>query len=175
MFALPLPGTAQDRWPVSIEANVGLGSGVSTGAYADRLVGVSGAALVGVRLGPWGSGNFFAAVAFAEQASAFAVEDHCQPGPDGSCLDRFPHFTTLSLLVGREARSTGRRLLMGPAALRADGDWENIRFAWVVRADAASAPLGRVSLTAVAKGFIVPSYEGNSFLMLALGVGLRIR
>lgn len=170
----PHVGVAQEPWPLSIETNLGLGAGWTSGEYRDNAEGLIGDLLVGLRLRSAGEGALFAAVSLGVQGTG-ATTLECLPDSQGGCIQGFPEFTVLSILGGWETRTAFFRLLSGPSVVRAYGDWDARRFAWLTRLDAAVPLLGRISYTASLRGFIVPSYKGDSFQLIALGVGFRIR
>jgi len=169
------PLSAQDRWPGSVEASLGLSSGRSSGEYQDFSVGLSLDALLGAPLAQTDKGRVFGAIAYSAQGPG-PTDDVCILTADGSCLPRFPSVGTASLLGGWERSDTRLRVLTGPAlAGDAAGDWRDYRLAWVARVDAASGSLGRLALVASLRATLVPSYDEDSLQLVALGVGLRLR
>lgn len=173
-LVIPHTGAAQRPWPLSIETNLGVGTGSTSGEYRDNTEGLIGDLLVGLRLRSAGEGALFAATSLGVQGSG-ATTDECLPASQGGCIQEFPAFTVLSILGGWETRTATFRLLSGPSVVRAYGDWDTHRFGWLARLDAAAPAFGRISGTVSLRGFIVPSYQGESFQLIALGVGLRIR
>ena len=165
---------SQDRWPASFEASIGAGAGRSSGEYRGNDKGFLADLLVGARVGSAFGGGLFGALSFGVQGAGTVTTD-CMPASDGGCVDGFPEFTAVSVLGGWERQSTDFRVLSGPAVVRAYGDWSFEGFGWMGRIDIGLPLAGHLSATGSVRGIVVPSYRGESYQLLGVGVGLRIR
>lgn len=174
MICAPATVAGQDPSAASLEISLGLGSGRSSGEYRDNATGLVGDVLVGVRVHSVGEGALVSGATYGVHGTG-PTTDICIPASDGGCVPGFPEFSVASVLGGWETEDTSFRVLSGPAAVRAYGDWDTIRFAWMGRADAAVPLLWRISATASARGFIVPSYRGDRFQSIGVAAGLRLR
>lgn len=173
-ISLPEPMFAQERWPLSVEANVGVTRGQSDASARYRGSSNGGLAdiLIGVRLHPPGRAGAFIALDAAVHAINWTTTSDCLPLSDGSCAPWFPGFGAVTLLGGWESQSTRLRVLGGPGIVSSDN---RATPGFVGRLDVAMPVLGHISLTANANTLIVPSWNGDRFYFLAGGLGLRIR
>lgn len=164
------PGSAQERWPVSVEIGLGRGSGSTSGLYKANQNGFTADALLALRLREAGPGHLVSAVGIALQGTAPYHSD-CPLRPDGSCVEPFPEFGVASALLGWETQGTAVRLLAGPGhVVNGEG-----AFALQARADAFLPLVGRLGIGLSARGLLVPDYEGESFRVFGGQVGLRLR
>lgn len=171
---LPEPMFAQERWPLSVEANLGVTRGHSDASARYRGSSNGGLAdvLVGVRLHAPGRAGAFIALDAAAHAINWTTTSDCLLASDGSCAPWFPGFGAVAVLGGWESRSTRLRVLGGPGIVSSDNREAP---GLVGRVDAALPVLGHISLTANVNTLIVPSWNGDRFYFLAGGLGLRIR
>ena len=176
LAALAAPGllSAQSPWPVSIEATLGVGAGRTRGEYRSNDSGLAGDLLVGLRLRPTARGALAAAVGVGVQGAG-ETDLVCLPASSGGCVPSFPEFEIAAVLVGWETASTDLRVLGGPAAVRAYGDWDDIRLGLQGRVDVTRPMIGRLAVLLAGRGLVVPSYDGDSFQMISVALGLRLR
>lgn len=166
----PGPGSAQERWPMSVELGVGRGTGSASGLYKSNQSGFTADALLALRLREAGPGSLVSAVGIAMQGTG-AVTDECILRPDGSCIEEFPAFGVASAMLGWETPGSAFRLLTGPGyVVTGDG-----AFALQARADAFLPLVGRLGIGLSARGMVVPGYDGESFRVFGGQVGLRVR
>ncbi len=174
VIAVSSPATAQEEWPFTIEANIGFGAGSTTGVYKDNDVGLAAGILLGHRLFDTEKGHAFGAVAVDFQGGGPTTSE-CIQLPEDGCVPEFPSFEVASIMAGWERRSTGIRILGGPSAVRAYGDWKTIKLGWTARLDAAAPLFGRIALVGSLRAMLLPSYAGERFQLISLGGGLRLR
>jgi hypothetical protein len=172
-FAVATPGAiaAQGRWPVSLEIYAGLGAGGSDAVYR-HAAGLAADLLLGVRVGSAAGGGIVAAVSAGAQAPGPHTEE-CLIGPTGECIPTFPSFFIFSALGGWEKRSTNLRFLTGLAVV--DGERDRRAVGWSARMEVFGSVVGPIGIGASLRGLLIPSYEGDSFHMMAITVGLRLR
>ena len=161
---------SQERWPVSIEATVGLGVGDTNGDYRDNGTGVTADVSVAWRVRPSNKGGFVGGLNWAGQGTG-PTSDICILRTDGTCVPRFPDFFIIGALLGWENGRENVRFLAGPARVDAGSSI----LGWQARLDA-SVPLAwHVSVLGSARGILLPDYRGDQFRLGALGIGLRLR
>jgi hypothetical protein len=167
---LPRSGWSQERWPVSVELGMGVGTGSTSGIYKANEDGVSVDALVAVRLRDVRQGGLVAAGGIGLQGAGPFYGD-CPRKPDGSCLETFPQFAVASAMLGWETSSTAFRLLAGPAyVVSGDG-----ALALQARADAFLPLLGRLGIGLSGRVAVIPDYDGDAYRIFSGQVGLRVR
>lgn len=171
---VPAPAVAQDPWPVSIEASAGATRGYSnaSGSYRGQPTGSMAAIRIGMPLHPRDrAGAFIALDATALGVNQTRLGD-CIAAPGGGCVPYFPGMLAVSALGGWESRSTRLRVLGGPAIVSAD----YVEAAgFTGRADLALPTFWRLSLTGNVSTLFVPSWQGDRFLYLTGGLGMRLR
>jgi hypothetical protein len=158
--------------PVSVEFNVGMGFGGSSAPHGSSG-GLAADALLGFRPGASGlaAGGFVVAVNGSGQA--FGVSQaSCDAVPGVPCTPEFPRFWILAALAGWETRNGGMRFLVGPALARSSSTPVGAAQA---RLDWAKPIVGRVAVLASARFAWVPEYQGDSFKLGSIGVGVRLR
>ena len=162
---------AQARWPISVELNVGRGSGHAVGGYRGDGSGPAIDALLGYRVTPGVGGGFVLALSANVQGPIW-VDLLCIPAPAGGCVPDFPTFAAGAVLAGYETSANVMvRGLLGPAYVRADES----TFGFQGRADLAVPLVARVSLVLSGRALLVPSYRGDMFRLYAIGFGFRVR
>jgi hypothetical protein len=174
LFARPTPATAQDRWPITLEAHVGgtRGHSDNNGRYRGARDGLWAEILAGARLHSADRAGPFIALGAGVHALNTVRTLDCAPAPGGGCVPWFPGFGAVSLLGGWESRSTNLRLLGGPGLVSSDDE----EAAGIVgRFDAALPLLEHISTVASLNALVVPSWNGDRFYHIAIGVGLRVR
>lgn len=168
--AAPLVAQQEPVRPLSVAATLGLSTGASTRDHTGDAAQFSGDLAIALRLREAGSGAWAAALA-GGISMAPGHDDVCLPAPNG-CLPHFPDVWMLSALGGWETDGGALRLLTGPTWVGGD------RFdalGWQTRA-ALFPPLGGpIALAFSARVTLVPRYEGDAFMFLAVGAGLRLR
>lgn len=161
---------AQQPWPVTLEASLGVTRGFSdnNARYRGARAGPLADILFGVRLHPPGrSGAFVAMTGTYHAVNAVKTAD-CPLAPDGGCIPWFPGFTTVSLLAGWESARTNWRLLAGPTMVER-------KLAASGRVDVAFPMVWHAALTFSLSTLFVPSWEGDTFLYPGFTAGLRLR
>lgn len=174
LLAAPANSTAQERWPVTIEAYVGGTRGHSDNVerYRGSQHGWWADLLVGARLhSPERSGAFVALAATSYAVNSVQTLD-CPPAPAGGCVPYFPGFGSTSLLAGWESHSTNVRVLAGPSVVSSDHD---VTAGFVGRFDLALPLAGRISAAASLGTLVVPSWNRDLFVQTSFGIGLRLR
>jgi hypothetical protein len=178
---------AQDRWPISLEANIGPGGGRTSApgwnpdGYLHRSTRGTGAeVLVALRAGSVARGGVVAGLSLGIIGTG-GYEAICILREIGGCVPHFPEFTVLAATVGLETANGGFRVMAGPARVTGDVDRTltdregSSATGWQGRIDWALPIVSRFSLCASVRGVLVPDYSGDSFQLWALGGGLRIR
>jgi hypothetical protein len=174
LFAGPTPLIAQDRWPITLEAFVGGTRGHSDNneRYRGGREGLWADILAGGKLHSDDRAGALIALSAGMHVVNHVTTADCLPAPEAGCVPWFPGFGAVSLLGGWESRSTNLRLLGGPGFVTSDGE-EAAGFAG--RLDAALPLVGHISTAASLSTLVVPSWKGDRFYHLSLGVGFRIR
>lgn len=174
LFAGPTPLIAQDRWPITLEAFVGgtRGHSDNDGRYRGGRDGPWAEVLVGGRLHSDDRPGALIALSVGMHGVNRNITSDCQPAPDGGCVPWFPGFGAVSLLGGWESRSTNLRLLGGPGFVRSEGEGAA---GFAGRLDAALPLVGHISMAASLSTLVVPSWKGDRFYQISLGVGFRVR
>jgi len=174
LFAGPTPLIAQDRWPITLEAFVGgtRGHSDNNGRYRGGRGGLWADILAGGRLHADDRSGALIALSAGMQTTDKGYTDDCLPAPEGGCVPWFPRFGAVSLLGGWESRSTNLRLLGGPAFVRSAGEGAA---GFAGRLDAALPLVGHISTAASLSTVAIPSWRGDRFYHISLGVGFRVR
>ena len=175
LFALPAFASAQDRWPVTAEAYLGLTRGHSDddARFRGGRGGILAEVLVGARIHSVARAGAFLAVHAGFHGMNIVRTADCLLAPNGGCVPWFPGVGVVSSLAGWESRSTNLRLLVGPALVMPEEDENTAGF--VGRFDAALPLITHISAVASLNTLVVPSYNSDRFYYLAFGVGLRLR
>jgi hypothetical protein len=97
----------------------------------------------------------------------------CTLLPDGGCAPRLPDMRIVGALSGWESRTGSLRAMAGVAYV--DPTSGGGAFALQARLDGAIRIVRHVALTASVRPVVIPSYRGDSFRLLGIGVGVRIR
>lgn len=170
--AAAAPALSQERWPFSIEANFGVGSGVTNREHRGNNTGLYSDLLLGARVDA-----IPIALTLGYQTGGWLAEELCVITLDG-CVDvqppSFPYFFIVSALAGWETDNAKRRVLLGPAAI-AEGEEYHWTLGVAARADLFGGILGPLSAVASLRGALIPSSQGEAFALAAIGVGLRLR
>lgn len=173
VLLLPSSVGAQRRLTIAFDATAGRSFGHTGGEYRDDRQGLTADLLLAAGFAHGASGRLLAGVSASAHGTGVTTSE-CRPAADGSCVPGFPDFEQVGVLAGWEHRPSRIRGLAGPAYVRASGDWESWRLAWQARVDGA-IPLARhVAAVGSIRGTLVPSYQGDSFTLVALAVGVRI-
>jgi hypothetical protein len=174
-FALvPRSVSAQERWPYTLEVYVGHTRATSNNgdAYRGDTRGIMGGIIIGRRLHAADRAGPIIALGYGGHAASLTTESDCLLAPGGGCVPWFPNFGGPSLLSGWESRSTNLRFLAGPGFMQSDdGD----AFGLVGRVDATLGSFSHLSAMATIDGLFVPSYQGDRFASVGIGIGLRVR
>ena len=164
---------AQVRSPVTLDANVGLGTFMTSGAYHQgSRGGPAFDVLLAVRARTVSSGRVM--IGLSVNYHWPGIQDAiCIQLPDGGCEATFPGFGMVAALAGWESHLATLRILGGPTYIR--GDYESASLPGLQgRLDAALLSAGPVALMAYARGTYVPNYRDNAFLLLSGSLGLRL-
>ena len=159
---------AQELWPTSVEATLGVGVGMTDGEYKSNESGITGDVLVAYRMQPALGGALVAAAAAGIQGVGPHTDD-CRLGRDGECIPSFPEFAIYSALIGWETRTAHFRALTGPAYIDPGS------FGWQARLDLARPLFWRLSFVLSGRAVLVPDHDGDAFQLLSTGAGLRLR
>ena len=167
-------GFAQNTSPYSFEVRVGpsWGSSDNDRGYCGSQDGILADLLVARRLHHPDRNGATIAVNFA--VHAYNIEQS-ECGFDPITREYIPYFPGhggIFLLGGWESRNTSFRISAGPGI--ANPEYERVA-GFVARLDAAAAPVFHMSFAGTISGLYVPSWKGDSFAYLALGIGLRMR
>jgi hypothetical protein len=173
-LTMPAQAQAQHPWPGSLEAYLGYVNGGSdnSAAYRGSTLGFLMGALIGAALHPPDRGGPVIALDATLHGVNIVQTADCIMLPDGGCQPWFPGFGYVGLLGGWEDATTRLRGLAGPAY--AGGD-RNGAAALVGRVDLAPLRVARFSPMASLSALIVPSWNGDTFYYIGIGVGLRLR
>lgn len=167
------PAIAQHPPSFFMEASVGVGLG-SGGDYEERA-GHAADLMLGMRLRETAAGTVVGAVTVGLNG-AMASDLVCRIRAGGECAPAFPLLLSAGALAGLERRSghsAAARVLAGPAYYSAVDGGE--AFGLQGRVDVASPPLLRTALVASLRSILLPSLDGETLRVTALGVGLRIQ
>lgn len=159
---------AQELWPISVEATLGAGVGMTDGEYRSNESGITGDLLVAYRMRPALGGALVAAATAGMQGAGVHTSD-CLPASDGGCIPSFPNFPIFAALIGWETRTAHFRALTGPAYVDPGS------FGWQARLDLARPLFWRLSFVLAGRAMLVPDHEGDAFQLLSAGAGLRLR
>lgn len=172
LLSTPLP--AQQRAPFSIDASIGAGHGYGGGNRVDRN-GYALDALLAWRARPLTGGGLLLGVSGGIHAP-HGGDAICALDSDGRCIAGYPRITGAGVLTGWErARKRGAslRMLAGPGYHRVNGSGGALGLQG--RVEVATPPWARVSLVGSLRAIYLPSYRGDSYLLRALGIGIRVR
>ena len=165
--------SAQTRPALSFDATVGFGTsrtdGLRKGGGSNFSSG--GDLTLALRLPMKSGGGLIVGVNGGTQGP-FTKDDACSIAPGGGCLPEHPRFVIYSALGGWEHRSGTLRLMGGVGA--ALPSWERPALAIQSRIDIAVPVMEHIAMIASVKGSVIPNYQGDTFGLGAIGVGLRI-
>jgi hypothetical protein len=165
--------TAQQPFPVSVDASLGVRTG-SGGAYVNRG-GAAAELMVGVNLGRSGAGTLVGAVTAGGQTPMNA-DLVCVLNHEGGCFPNFPVLLSVGALVGVSRPSASgftTRVLAGPAYFR--GENEGSALGLQGRLDVSSPPTLHTALVLSLRGAVLPGFQGETLGTTSLGLGLRIQ
>jgi hypothetical protein len=169
----PLLGQAAlSRFSVDLALGRGRGSG---GLHTERM-GEAADALVAWRARALGRPAPIVGVAYSHFTLTGGGDAVCRLSPRGGCLTSFPIVGTVGVLGGVEVAGhdgAAVRLMAGPGVHQFEGG--TYTGGLVVRADAATAALWRLSLWGGVRAQIAPRYRGETYSTAAFLVGLRVR
>jgi len=165
---------AQGRWAMTFEVYLGRtrGNSDNDAGYRGDRNGLLAGLLVGRRFHAAESGGMLLALDATMRAVNTTRTSDCLIAPDGGCIPWFPSFGGVSLLAGWESRSTNLRFLAGPGVISSDF---NQTLGLAGRVDLAVPMVWRISAMANVNTTFVPSWDGDRFYYLGIGVGLRVR
>lgn len=171
---LAAPLAAQERAPVSLDATLGAGYGLGGGERVERA-GVALDATLGLRVRALAAGSLVLALAGSAQRSPVGGDECVVTPTSGGCVPEFPAFAALGALGGVERgdpRGSNVRLLAGPALHWMDGGGR--AFGVQGRVDLATGTRLRLAPLLSLRAALIPRARGETYVLAAAGVGLRL-
>jgi hypothetical protein len=166
------PLSAQEPWPISLDASLGASFGTTSGIYRSSGYGIFADLTLAAQLGAESTGGVVAALSASGQGQ-ITYEQDCVGRPDYvGCVPYFPAFATIALTAGYETRGGSLRFLAGPARVSEEGD---AALGWTGRVDVAALFLWRFSAVASVRGIYVPSFRDDRFRVGSFSAGIRLR
>ena len=175
-FTMVLAGApvfAQGVSRYSADVTVGFWLQRTDGRYKDPDGGgVGGELSVARRFHTAASSGLVATINGAHYAK-IGSNDSCTLLPGGACAPELPSIRLVGALAGWETRSGWLRAMGGLAY--ADPTSGGGTLAIQARVDAVVPVVRHLALTASVRPALLPSYRGDTFKLLGVGIGARIR
>jgi hypothetical protein len=166
------PLSAQEPWPISLDASLGASFGTTSGIYRSNGYGIFADLTLAAQFGSESTGGLVAALSASGQGQ-ISYEDDCVTRPDyDGCVPYFPAFATIALTAGYETRGGGLRFLAGPARVSEEGDFA---LGLTGRVDVAAHFLWHISAISSLRGTYIPSFRDDRFRMGSFSAGFRLR
>lgn len=164
---------AQGTSRYAADASVGMWGQQTTGVYSDDGGGgFSGELSVARRFHSNASGGMIVG-ANAAYYLQIGGGDSCRLLPGGDCAPQSPSVRLVGALTGWESRNGWFRAMAGLAY--ADPTTGGGTVAIQARLDAAVWIVRHLGLTAAVHPAVIPRYRGDTFRLIGVGVGVRVR